>query len=156
MSKGNICPRLEASIKKLSLIVLITLIVCTIANEVDSKESVVSYEKGVSVFYTAGKEEKALEELNGLIQSNPDDKLLYSLRGSIHHNRGSHDKALDDYSRWIRIAPDDPEAYIARGDAYVSKDNISMAIEDFCKAVKLDSNHVAAKMKLEWAKKKAK
>ncbi|WP_417748963.1 tetratricopeptide repeat protein [Rosistilla oblonga] len=73
-----------------------------------------------------------------LIQKNPTDGRLFTLRASAWWALKQHQKALDDFDRAIKLGYDAPHAYSSRGMFHAAMGDFDEAIQDYTTALKRD------------------
>lgn len=78
------------------------------------------------------------------LQSFPNNKGAYYLRGLANRRLNNLDYALADYNKSIELDPNYVEAYVSRGFVHASKRNYDMALKDYNTAIKLDPNNEQA------------
>ncbi|QDV71030.1 TPR repeat-containing protein YrrB [Rosistilla carotiformis] len=74
-----------------------------------------------------------------LIQKNPTDGRLYTLRASAWWALKQHQKALDDFDRAINLGYDAPHAYSSRGMFHAAMGDFDEAIKDYTTALERDT-----------------
>ena len=83
---------------------------------------------------------KALNDLNKVIQLSPKSMSGYDLRGDIYcFGKNNNKKAIADYSRAIKLDPKYYWLYIERAEAYFGEKKYSKAIKDYSVAIKTNS-----------------
>ena len=88
----------------------------------------------------SGHYQKAIENLNDVIQINPNFTEAYFSRGFIFSKCNQLDRAILDYTSVIRLKPDYYQAYVNRGNIYYKNLQYSIALEDYEQALKLNSD----------------
>ncbi len=81
-----------------------------------------------------GKFTAAINDLDYLIQLEPDNALPYKVRGNIHLLSGFYNKAVSDFTKAIAKDSDLAEAYFNRGLAHLLNYNVLPACMDFEKS----------------------
>jgi tetratricopeptide (TPR) repeat protein len=79
----------------------------------------------------------ALEMVNRMMVSYPDDALLLTVRADIERETKHDDLALTDLDRAIELNPQLTDAYLLRGDIYLLQNKRHLARADFEKAISL-------------------
>lgn len=95
--------------------------------------------------------EKSLELYNVAIILNPDNEVMFGLRGNFYLRFREFDKAISDYSRSIELTKTDSikiKLYTTRGVAKSNKRDFIGAYYDLQKAYNIDSTYVAALINL--------
>jgi len=78
---------------------------------------------------------ESIEIYNQLIEENPRQGRLFTLRASSWWSRGESEKALADYNRAIELGYREARAYSSRGLFHAAVGNYDKAIADFTKAI---------------------
>jgi len=86
----------------------------------------------------------SVEQLNGMILSDPDNSQLYYERALANYEYGDLAAALKDFDKTIELEPDFASAFHDRGICRLELDMLDQALEDFNKAIKLDPNYFEA------------
>ncbi len=106
--------------------------------------------------YLFAHSDKAIGELENLIEENPDDSynllqlaLAYAEKGLSEQEQGNDqapyvEKALAMIERAKQINPEDSEVYSAEGYVYEIQPNFAKAIESYNRAIELDPNNYSA------------
>jgi len=82
-----------------------------------------------------------IEELDNLLESNPNNVDLYLKRAEEYDIMGFDDKAINDYTKAINIVPNNSEFYIKRAYVYFYKiGNYEKALADYTTAINLSEN----------------
>ena len=84
-----------------------------------------------------GKLREAIEHINELMNSYPDDATLYVARADIESEMNHNDLALIDLEKAIELAPSDANAYTLRAEIYLLQGKKALAKADFEKAISL-------------------
>jgi tetratricopeptide (TPR) repeat protein len=79
----------------------------------------------------------ALDMVNQMMVSHPDDALLLTVRADIERETKHEDLALIDLDRAIELNPQLTDAYLLRGDIYLLQNKRQLARADFEKAISL-------------------
>jgi tetratricopeptide (TPR) repeat protein len=101
------------------------------------------YQEGLNK-YAAGNYEGAVEDLNQVIQSDPQNALAYNKRGDAYYRLGDYEQAQADSSQAIVLNPQDGNAYFDRGFAFSELGKYKEAIADYTQAIKLNSEDAYA------------
>ena len=83
---------------------------------------------------------ESVEIYNQIIEENPRQGRLYTLRASSWWARGESEKALADYDRAIELGYREPRAYSSRGLFHAAVGNYDKAVADFTKAIERGAN----------------
>lgn len=79
----------------------------------------------------------ALEMVNLMMSSHPDDALLLTVRADIERETKHEDLALIDLDRAIELNPQLTDAYLLRGDIYLLQNKRQLARADFERVISL-------------------
>lgn len=85
-------------------------------------------------YLKTGNNEKAMEDIEAAIRSEPENYRLHYHKGAIHFKNGQLDEAVEAFSRAIDIAPEYAPAYLLRSEAFDKLGEEDAAIVDFNKA----------------------
>ncbi len=91
-----------------------------------------------------GDEDQALEQLQSLLNEEPDDPELQNTLGSIHARRGDYAKAESIFNEVIRLDPEYADGYYNLGLVHSRQNRKSEAVENFLRAVKINPGDSAA------------
>src|SRR5262249_22715084 len=94
----------------------------------------ISNEK-VKLWLLLGKKDKAAEELQSLIESDPDEPRYYGLLIDFYMSNGMEDKAFDVLQKLVALDPSDPKADLMLGQFYRHKGEDDKAFEAYSKAL---------------------
>lgn len=89
--------------------------------------------------YDAGNYEGAVEDLNQVIELDPQNAFAYNRRGDAYYRLGDYEQAQADSSQAILLNPQDANAYFDRGFAFSELGKYKEAIADYTQAIKLNS-----------------
>jgi tetratricopeptide (TPR) repeat protein len=78
-----------------------------------------------------------------LIESDPEEGRLYTLRGGALWAAGNADGALDDFDKAIELGYQEAHAYMSRGLFYAARGEQDKAIEDYTTAIVKDPKDVS-------------
>ena len=84
-----------------------------------------------------GKLREAIEHINELMNSYPDDATLYVARADIESEMNHNDLALIDLEKAIELAPSDANAYTLRAEIYLLQVTKALVIADFEQSISL-------------------
>lgn len=116
----------------------------------------VLYNQGVKYFQTKNYTE-AVNCFSKSINSNPDSKESYNMRGLAYIHKGNPAKALSDFNKAIKIDPEFADAYNNRGTIYAAdNERTNDAVKDFKKALLLKNKDPQAYYNLGFTYVKAK
>lgn len=108
-----------------------------IFNQIETRFGVgvdVSKEKE-KLWMQLGKKDKAAEELQHLIDANPDEPKYYSLLIDFYMTNKMEDKAYEALQKLIQLDPNDPRANLVLASYYQRKGNDQKAFEAFSKSL---------------------
>ena len=92
--------------------------------------------------------DRAVADLNAVLDITPQDAGALIARGRIRKNQGSFEAAIADFTSASQAAPKLDKALVERGEAYEEQGDLDKAKADYEAALKLD-NHSSALYKLE-------
>ena len=108
----------------------------------------------IDILVKLNKIDDAIQNLEGLIEKEPDNAMLYSFLGMMYDTKGDTDKAMEMYKKALEINPNDKSSlinlavfYINRGDE-INKKAIEMDVATYNKK----GAAIEAQAKEEWAK----
>lgn len=81
-----------------------------------------------------GKKDKAIAEVQKLIDANPKDVHGYTMLAELYQNTGHKDKALETYNKVLEIDPDNAYIHLSLADFYRSNGEKEKSIEELKKA----------------------
>ncbi|HMM79074.1 MAG TPA: tetratricopeptide repeat protein [Pyrinomonadaceae bacterium] len=93
------------------------------------------YSARADAYEKSGQKEKALQDLNYMIEVRPNEAFGYSLRASYHLRQNDRTKALADLNKAIEVAPKDASNRLSRCRFYVEAKNFSAAVADCTVAI---------------------
>ena len=79
-----------------------------------------------------------IDELNKIIQSNPNDADAYLNRGNLYRKSDNFDTAISDYNKAVELNLKNADAYNKRGLTYYKMENYDDAMKDFNQAIKIN------------------
>lgn len=88
--------------------------------------------------------EQAAGLYDGLIQAQPKNGRLYTLRAAAHWAGGKHQEALADFDRALEAGYKQPHVFVTRGLIRSTQGEHAKAIEDYSQALQLDAKNEAA------------
>ena len=108
----------------------------------------------IDILVKLNKVDDAIKNLQGLIEKEPDNAMLYSFLGLMYDAKGETEKAMEQYKKALEINPNDKSSlinlavfYINRGDE-INKKAIEMDVATYNKK----GAAIEAQAKEEWAK----
>jgi tetratricopeptide (TPR) repeat protein len=100
--------------------------------------------KRATALESAGQTEKALDDCNAAIKSDPTTTMAFLGRGVLLAARKrAYDRAIQDFDRVLAIQPDNVGALIARGEALSNIGDQARALVDLNRAIALAPDRVA-------------
>jgi len=85
--------------------------------------------------------QKALQDTNKAIESDPESSFAYVARGIIYSGLRRYQEAIVDYNKAIELDERSVHAYSDRGSVYGILGNYKKCIEDTSKAIELDPKY---------------
>ncbi|MDP6706178.1 MAG: tetratricopeptide repeat protein [Alphaproteobacteria bacterium] len=92
--------------------------------------------RGVA-YHIKGDLERAIQDLDKVIQADSSDAKAYWTRGLVYFDKGYLDRSIRDFDEALNLRPDYVEAYNSRGVAYDHKGDSERAIRDYDEAIRL-------------------
>ncbi|MCC7232519.1 MAG: tetratricopeptide repeat protein [Bacteroidia bacterium] len=86
------------------------------------------------LYQTLNKNDKAVAELQKLIESNPSDAQSYAMLAEVYQSMGEKDKALETYKKILAIDPENPYIHLSLADYYRSNGEKEKSVEELKKA----------------------
>lgn len=90
------------------------------------------------------KYDQAVFFLGKYLQSFPNNKGAYYIRGLANRRLNNLDYAIADYNKTLELDPNYVDAYVSRGFVFATKRNYELAMKDYNAAIKLDPNNEQA------------
>ena len=87
--------------------------------------------------FSNGKVQEALDQLDPLIKDNPNDAVLFNIKGACYAQIGEPIMAMKQYEKAVQIDPNYSEAYSNLGITLEELDELEKALESFEKAFSL-------------------
>lgn len=110
------------------------------SHEIEHYPVLFAYNSRALAYFTSGDYEKAIEDLDVLIESGRfEEAETYTRRGVSYHKTGRLDLAIRDYEQALRFSPDDKRLYLRLGVAYFESGNAELAQMHLEKASQLGS-----------------
>jgi tetratricopeptide (TPR) repeat protein len=106
----------------------------------EKQENLVSYEVFLNRAIAqkmSGDALSALNDINKAIELEPENAVLYKIRGNIYILLNNHFAAIHDYTKAIALDNNLAEAYFNRGIAYILANDRTKACSDFQKSMDL-------------------
>ncbi len=94
------------------------------------------------------KKERAFEEIQSVIEKNPDNIRYKFLMGDLYLQDNQADKALDYYRQAKQIDPDEPSLILSMVNYYEKTNNKTAAVEELQKAITSSKMEVETKLQL--------
>ena len=108
-------------------------------------EDDVALRQALSEAYVQSKQyDKALEQLNQIIESSPDDPVVYKVRSRVYLLKGDVLSALEDLNEADRLLPDDVSVLVMRGQVYRMTGQVAKARQDVDRALSIDGQNAEA------------
>jgi tetratricopeptide (TPR) repeat protein len=85
----------------------------------------------------SGEYAKALEEVNQVLATDPDNARAYKIRGHVYHAMGDHLQALTDLNKVTALVPASANAYVDRAIVQSHLGNHGAALVDVERALNL-------------------
>lgn len=95
-----------------------------------------------------GKKEKAFEEIQSVIEKNPDNIRYRLLMGDLYLQDNQAEKALQYYDQVKRMEPDDPSLILSMVNYYEKTNNRAAAVSELQKAIASSKMEVETKLQL--------
>lgn len=99
------------------------------------------------IYVNMNKIDKAVEELNKLIDSNPGESRYYGMLAELYQANGIDDKAMATYKKLLQLNPDNPYAHLALANFYQSQGKNDLCYKEMKMA--FDSKSVNIDHKIE-------
>lgn len=117
---------------------------------IDSQYSSLNVQQvqGVFSLYSAGRFNEALENVNALLRTYPDEGILYNLAGLIHAAMLQYEPAIMNLRRAIELKPEIADTHYFLGNTLLQKGDVTEALEHFGRAIELRPDYVEAHSKL--------
>ena len=105
----------------------------------DKLESKIGVSKEVStqksrLYQRINKNDKAVDELQKLIASDPTDAQAYGMLAEVYQAMGQKQKALDTYNKILLVDPDNPYIHLSLADYYRTEGNKEESLVELKKA----------------------
>lgn len=111
---------------------------CIDEADLDEDQLIAALRARAFAYEEIGEIKKAIEDINRLIEIEPDDPMYYINRGVTLLRHGFGTLAVTDFDRAIELNPTDAEPYFLRGLAEYEIGQAVEAIADFDQAILLD------------------
>jgi tetratricopeptide (TPR) repeat protein len=72
----------------------------------------------IAIYSGLGKTNELIDKVSAVIETDPDNERLYSMRGTLYENTNNPDKAIADYKKAIELREDYMAAYYYLGSIY--------------------------------------
>ena len=103
-----------------------------------------AYRRRALAYLDGEQYERAVDDLDRLLEQVPDDDEALHDRGLAHYDLERYEEAIADFSRAIGLNPEDSETYLGRGLAHVRIGRFDEAIADYSTAARLRSDDTTA------------
>mgnify|MGYP003335733068 CR=1 FL=1 len=105
----------------------------------DKLEGIIGVNKDVvmqkqRLYMQLGKSDKAISEVQKLIDENPKDPQAYGMLAELYQNMGQKEKALEVYNKVLEIDPENPYIHLSLADFYRTNGDKDKSIEELKKA----------------------
>jgi tetratricopeptide (TPR) repeat protein len=105
----------------------------------DKVEAQVGINKDVVIqkqrlYMQLGKTDKAITEVQKLIDADPKDAQAYGMMAELYQSIGQKDKALEIYNKVLEIDPENPYIHLSLADFYRSNGDKEKSVEELKKA----------------------
>lgn len=119
----------------------------------DQIEGLIGVTEEVSIqkeklYLQSGDTDKAVEELQRLIEMKPKEARYYSILGELYQNLGEEEKALEVYQQLLEVDPTDPMVQLSLYDYYHTKGEKGKALDILRKAFGNPGMDIDAKMQI--------
>jgi tetratricopeptide (TPR) repeat protein len=96
-----------------------------------------------------GQLDAALEQLNAVIISHPQQSRAYKVRGNVYFAKENYRAALSDFNKVVQFAPEEASSYLDRAIVHLALKNYAQAFDDTNQALVLQpDNREAVLLKL--------
>lgn len=116
-------------------------------NAQESEEAAMQLNRAASLI-EKGKLDEAIEQLQKIIEKNPNYAPAYSNLGAAYYGKGKLDKAIEATRKAIEINPNDKTTHGNLGNAYTDLKRYDEAIAEHKKAIELAPNDAKAYLNL--------
>ena len=96
--------------------------------------------KSVFVLYSNGRIKEALNRVEALTKSYPDEPWLYNISGVCYKAIDKLDAAVESFEKALAIKPDYTEAYNNLGFTFQGLGQLDAAVKSYCVLIALDRN----------------
>ena len=86
------------------------------------------------LYMQLGKTDKAIAEIQKLIDADPKDAQSYGMLAELYQNMGQKEKALEIYNKVLEIDPENPYIHLSLADYYRSNGDKDKSVEELKKA----------------------
>jgi len=86
------------------------------------------------LYMQLGKTDKAIGEVQKLIDADPKDAQAYGMLAELYQNMGQKEKALEIYNKVLEIDPENPYIHLSLADYYRSNGDKDKSVEELKKA----------------------
>jgi tetratricopeptide (TPR) repeat protein len=100
------------------------------------------------LYLKMGKVDKAIDEVNNLITSNPGEPSYYAMLADLYSANNMDDKALATLQKLLEIDPNDPQVQLALSNYYTKKGDNEKAFESLKNAFKNPDLDLDTKIKI--------
>lgn len=100
------------------------------------------------IYLKMGKPDKAIAEMQKLIDANPRDSQLYGILAEIYQSQGQSEKALEAYEKLKAIDPNNPYLHLSLADFYRNKGDNEKSFQELKLAFSNNDLDVATKLQI--------
>lgn len=86
------------------------------------------------LYQRMNKNDKAVAELQKLIESNPNEAQSYGMLAELYQSMGEKEKALETYNKILQIDPENPYIHLSLADYYRNNGDKEKSVEELKKA----------------------
>lgn len=102
----------------------------------------------VKIYSQLKNTDKAIKELNKLIQLSPKEAKYYGMLGEIYENAGQNEKAMQAFNDLLKVDPDNPFVHLSLAKFYFEQKQDSKGLEEYKQAFKNPRLDIDTKMKI--------
>lgn len=94
--------------------------------------------KRIEIYLRMQDYDRAVQDVNKVIETMPSLSAAYSIRGQINASKGEHDAALADVNKAVQLDAKNADAYRIRGAIWLQDENLDAALADYNQALALN------------------